>query len=59
MFLSHLIIPILVGKFSSDWLAHRPEGWTSVAFLLFYMISFGASWGPVPQAMLAEIFPSS
>lgn len=30
-----------------------------MAFLLFYMISFGASWGPVPWAMPAEIFPSS
>lgn len=59
MFLSHFIIAILVGKFSSDWPTHRPEGWTSVAFLLFYMISFGASWGPVPWAMPAEIFPSS
>ncbi|KFZ06648.1 hypothetical protein V501_07211 [Pseudogymnoascus sp. VKM F-4519 (FW-2642)] len=51
--------PILVGKFSDDWPSHKPEGWTSVAFLLFYMISFGASWGPVPWAMPAEIFPSS
>ncbi|KAI9810837.1 MAG: hypothetical protein M1827_006044 [Pycnora praestabilis] len=59
MFLSHLIIAILVGKFSKDWPSHRPEGWTSVAFLLFYMISFGASWGPVPWALPSEIFPSS
>ncbi|TKA69634.1 hypothetical protein B0A49_05989 [Cryomyces minteri] len=50
---------ILVGKFSDDWPSHRSEGWTSVAFLLFYMLSFGASWGPVPWAMPAEIFPSS
>lgn len=59
MFISQAVIAILVFKFSSDWPSHRPEGWTSVAFLLFYMISFGASWGPVPWAMPAEIFPSS
>ncbi|RDW57516.1 hypothetical protein BP6252_13776 [Coleophoma cylindrospora] len=59
MFIPHAIIAILVGKFSSDWPSHRPEGWASVAFLLVYMISFGASWGPVPWAMPAEIFPSS
>lgn len=59
MFVSHLGISILVGMFSSNWSSHRIEGWTSVAFLLFYMISFGASWGPVPWAMPAEIFPSS
>lgn len=48
MTLSHFIIAILVGLFSSNWAAHRPEGWVSVAFLLFYMLSFGATWGPVP-----------
>ena len=59
MTLSHLIIAILVGEFSSDWSSHRAAGWVSVAFLLFYMLSFGASWGPVPWAMPSEIFPSS
>jgi MFS family permease len=59
MFVPHLIIAILVGKYSKDWPNHTAEGWTSVAFLLFYMLAFGASWGPVPWAMPAEIFPSS
>ncbi|EME77963.1 uncharacterized protein MYCFIDRAFT_144953 [Pseudocercospora fijiensis CIRAD86] len=59
MFVAHLIISILVGKFSGNWPAHRAEGWASVAMLFFYMIAFGASWGPVPWAMPAEIFPSS
>ena len=57
MTISHFIIAILVGLYSNDWPAHRPEGWVSVAFLLFYMISFGSSWGPVPWAMPSEIFP--
>jgi hypothetical protein len=51
MTISHMVIAILVGLFSSNWPAHRGEGWTSVAFLLFYMLSFGASWGPVPWAL--------
>ncbi|EFY92295.1 MFS monosaccharide transporter, putative [Metarhizium acridum CQMa 102] len=59
MFVSHFVIAVLVSKFSSNWPAHKAEGWTSVAFLLFYMLAFGASWGPVPWAMPAEIFPSS
>lgn len=59
MTVSHVIIAILVGKFSDNWPAHRAAGWTSVAFLLFYMVSFGATWGPVPWAMPSEIFPSS
>ena len=61
MTLSHLIIAILVGKFSSDWPAHRAAGWVSVAFLLFYMLSFGASWGPVRtlRSNFCFLLPSS
>ena len=44
MFIAHLIISILVGKFSHDWPSYRPEGWASVAMLLVYMLAFGASW---------------
>jgi MFS family permease len=44
MTVSHMIIAILVGKFDKSWPAHKTQGWVSVAFLLFYMISFGASW---------------
>jgi MFS family permease len=51
MAISHIVIAILVGKFSNNWPAHRPQGWASVAMLLFYMISFGASWGPIPWAL--------
>ena len=59
MTISHIVIAALVGRFSNNWPAHRAEGWISVAFLLFYMLSFGASWGPVPWAVPSEIFPSS
>ncbi|UPK95321.1 hypothetical protein LCI18_006256 [Fusarium solani-melongenae] len=59
MFIPHLIISIFVGKYSHDWPSYIPEGWTSVAFLLAYMLAFGCSWGPVPWAMPSEVFPSS
>ncbi|KAL2671512.1 hypothetical protein Neosp_014102 [[Neocosmospora] mangrovei] len=59
MFVPHLIIAVLVGIYSHDWPSYTAEGWTSVTFLLFYMLAFGASWGPVPWAMPAEVFPSS
>lgn len=59
MFVAHVIIAGLVGRFGDSWPSHRAEGWVSVAFLLFYMLAFGASWGPVPWAMPAEIFPST
>ncbi|KAB8343146.1 hypothetical protein FH972_022737 [Carpinus fangiana] len=59
MFISHFIISILVGLYSDNWPAHRTAGWVSVAFLFIYMLAFGASWGPVPWAYPAEVFPSS
>lgn len=51
MTISHVIIAVLVGLYSDNWPAHRPQGWASVALLLVYMIAFGASWGPVGWAM--------
>ncbi|KAF1920448.1 MFS sugar transporter-like protein [Ampelomyces quisqualis] len=59
MFICHLIIAVLVGKFGGRWASFATEGWVAVAFLFFYMFSFGATWGPVPWAMPSEIFPSS
>ena len=47
MTIAHIIIAVLVARYSGDWRAHPIEGWVGVAFLLFYMISFGATWGPV------------
>ncbi|KAJ4223429.1 hypothetical protein NW759_006063 [Fusarium solani] len=54
-----VIIAVTVGLFSDSWPTHRAEGWTSVAFLLFYMLIFGGSWAPTPWAVPAEVFPSS
>lgn len=56
MAMSHIIIAILVGLYSSNWSAYQAEGWVSAAFLLFYMIAFGATWGPIPWAMPAGEF---
>jgi len=54
-----VIVAVLTALFSSAWDSHRAEGWVAVAFIFCYMIVFGMSWGPVPWAMPAEIFPSS
>lgn len=59
MFVSQLVIAVLVGLYADSWDTHRAAGWVAVAFLFFYMLSFGASWGPVPWALPAEVFPSS
>ncbi|WYZ42394.1 hypothetical protein EsH8_VI_000093 [Colletotrichum jinshuiense] len=59
MTISHTVIAILVGLYSHDWPSHTAQGWVSVTFLLLYMLTFGATWGPVPWAMPSEVFPSS
>ncbi|QSZ28845.1 hypothetical protein DSL72_003350 [Monilinia vaccinii-corymbosi] len=56
MAISHIMIAVMVCLFSYDWESHQAAAWVSVAFLLFYMLAFGASWGPVPWAMPSEIF---
>jgi hypothetical protein len=43
-FLSHFIIAILVGLYHNSWPTHTAAAWTSVAFLLFFMLTFGATW---------------
>ncbi|KAF7892894.1 uncharacterized protein EAF02_000432 [Botrytis sinoallii] len=58
MTISHVMIAVMVCLFSYDWHTHQAAAWVSVAFLLFYMVIFGASWGPVPWAMPSEIFRS-
>lgn len=41
---SHIIIAALVGEGQKNWGANTGMGWASVAFLLIFMLAFGASW---------------
>lgn len=59
MCICHVIIAVLVGLYYGNWENHTDKGWVAVAFLFAYMLIFGATWGPVPWAMPAEVFPSS
>lgn len=59
MLVCHIATAALVCAFANDWAAHVTESWVSVAFMLAFMVSYGASWGPVGWALPAEVFPSS
>lgn len=59
MCISHVVVAVLVGLYSSDWPANQDKAWAGVSFIFIYMVSFGLSWGPVPWAMPSEVFPSS
>ncbi|RSH80159.1 hypothetical protein EHS25_007264 [Saitozyma podzolica] len=56
---SHVIVAIMIGLYSKDWANHSGQAWVGVTFILFYMVAFGLSWGPVPWAMPAEVHSSS
>ncbi|CZT45296.1 related to transporter (major facilitator superfamily) [Rhynchosporium secalis] len=58
MLISHIVIAILIRKNSANWPSHSKASVAGVVFLFAYMFLFGASWGPIPWAMPAEIFPS-
>ncbi|EPQ50331.1 MFS monosaccharide transporter [Gloeophyllum trabeum ATCC 11539] len=59
MTICHIIVAVLVGIYTGKWEDNRDKGWVGVAFIFVYMVVFGLTWGPVPWAMPAEIFPSS
>ncbi|KAJ5357252.1 hypothetical protein N7541_004410, partial [Penicillium brevicompactum] len=59
MAISHLIIAVLMSQYETDWPSHPSQAWVCVAFLLIFMLTYGGTWGPIPWAMPAEIFPSA
>lgn len=57
MTVSHLIISILVGKFSHDWPAHRSAGWISVAFVSFTRTVVSIFFASNCSALTLRILP--
>ncbi|KAM0750592.1 putative hexose transport-related protein [Meredithblackwellia eburnea MCA 4105] len=55
----HIVVAVLIAKFSSDWAAHAGQAWAAVGFLFAFMFFFGIGWSPVPWALPAEVFSSS
>lgn len=56
---SHFIVAGLIGKYQGKWDDHPAAAWTGVAFILYFMFSFGIGWSPVPWAIPAEISATS
>ncbi len=46
MTVAHVVIAVLVGLYYHDWTDHQTQGWVAVAFLFFYMLAFGCTYGP-------------
>jgi sugar porter (SP) family MFS transporter len=57
--ISHVIVAIMIARFSGDWANHQGPAWTGVTFILIFMFCFGVGWSPVPWAMPAEVHSSA
>lgn len=55
----HIIVAVIMAKYSHDWVKYHNEAWVAVAFILTFMFTFGVGWSPVPWAMPAEVHSSS
>lgn len=53
MCMCHIIIAVLVGLHFGNWAGFENQATVAVVFLFIYMLCFGASWGPVPWAMVS------
>lgn len=47
----HVIVAIIMAKFSHDWVGYSKEAWVAVAFIFIYIFTYGVGWAPVPWAM--------
>ncbi|KAN0093537.1 general substrate transporter [Hyaloscypha variabilis] len=59
MGIPHVIMAGIVGKFSTSWSSHTSLGWFGVALVYIYILTYGASYGPLAWVMPAEVFPNS
>ncbi|TRM61211.1 general substrate transporter [Schizophyllum amplum] len=57
--LCHTAVAAIIGSCYTNWDAHRGAGWAGVALVFLFMLSYGATWGPVSWALPPEVFPSS
>jgi hypothetical protein len=54
-----MVIAILSGLYSHDWLNHTGAGWACVAFAFLFIIVFGASYAPLGWALPSEVFTTA
>lgn len=59
MSLSHIIIAVLVAKFSYNWAENVAQAWVCVAFMFVFMLSYGISWSPIAWSLPSEVHTSS
>ncbi len=59
MALSHLLIALLVWRYSTDWPTHWLAAWISVGCVYTFTAAYGVSYGPIGWILPSEVFPLS
>ncbi|EJF56849.1 MFS general substrate transporter [Dichomitus squalens LYAD-421 SS1] len=59
MSLSHLLIALLVYRYSAVWPAHPLAAWVSVGCVYAFTAAYGVSYGPIGWILPSEVFPLS
>ena len=55
----YMIIAILSGLYSHDWLAHTDAGWAAVAFAFLFILIFGVSYSPLGWTLPSEVYTTA
>lgn len=48
---SHFIVAAMIGVYGKNWAAHETQAWVGVAFILFFVFSYGIGWAPIPWTL--------
>ena len=59
MSLSHLLIALLVYRYSTAWPTHPLAAWVSVGCVYAFTAAYGVSYGPLGWILPSEVFPLS
>ncbi|PIL33584.1 MFS general substrate transporter [Ganoderma sinense ZZ0214-1] len=59
MALSHLVIAVLISRYSTEWSTHALAAWVSVGCVYTFTAAYGVSYGPIGWILPSEVFPLS
>lgn len=48
---SHFIVAAMIGVYGKDWASYPTQAWVGVAFILFFVFSYGIGWAPIPWTL--------
>lgn len=55
----YVVISVLYGLYSDDWLGHPDKGWAAVAMAYVFILIYGVSYSPLGWALPSEVFSNA